>query len=76
MYDQNVPMAISAEQNIDKLTSSRLLEKIPINLSLSNKGTSLLDASWRTLALKSNQLNSLFIYLRLTVYIVYIISWF
>ena len=26
-YDQNIPMAISAEQNIDKLTSSRLLEK-------------------------------------------------
>ena len=27
VYDQNIPMAISAEQNIDKLTSSRLLEK-------------------------------------------------
>ncbi len=27
VYDQNIPMAITAEQNIDKLTSSRLLEK-------------------------------------------------
>ncbi len=27
VYDQNISMAISAEQNIDKLTSSRLLEK-------------------------------------------------
>ena len=27
VYDQNIPMAISAEQKIDKLSSSRLLEK-------------------------------------------------
>ena len=45
--------------------SSRLFENIPINLSLSNIGTSSLDASCSTLALKSNQLNSLFMYLDL-----------
>ena len=43
--------------------SSKLFEKIPKNLNLSNKGTVVSAASCNTLALKANQLFSLSIYL-------------
>ena len=34
IYDKNVPIAVTAEQNLDKFTSSRLLEK-PFKRSIS-----------------------------------------
>ena len=60
--------------NRTRKNSSKLLEKMPINRSLSNKGTDSSAASCKTLALNANQLFSLSIYRKRDAVLIFILN--